>query len=564
MAEIMTQPASPSTQVFASEAVVTSKGHPALSAVASAVGLWFSFAPAEWSWLAWVSLVPLFRLVTNHASPSRNYLGAWMGGLVFWLLCLQWIRAIDPAAWAGWLVMAAVLSLGWPLFLWLARRAVSLGVSPLLAAPIAWVGLESLRTHILSGFPWYFLAHSQYRIAPLIQVADFAGSLGLSFLIATVNALICDLMSRTTLRSRDVAIRSGVVGLAVVFTLGYGVFRLSTAQFRPGPRITLLQSNLLQRMKSDQSADEILGIFRGLMDQAAREGPPADLIVWPETAYPYSFIDIDHKLGSEEVAKAFATAKKHASDEWVRIHDIVTEHVRSISTSYHVPMLIGTPADRFDSRGVSRTNSAVLVMPDAKARLRTYQKIQLVPFGEYIPLIELFPFLTALTPYPAGGIPSLAPGQSPAWFDLGPYRYSPLICFEDTIPHLVRRSFSEAPDGRQPDLLVNLTNDGWFRNTSEQQIHLAVSIFRAVENRVPMARAVNTGISAIIDGNGSIVASLPADKSSQLTAIAPLDDRTALYSVVGDWVGWSCMFGCIFVGPLTFWRSRRPRRAIAL
>ena len=552
----------PSETLIKGSLLIPGKLHPTLLATTSAVGLWFSFAPAEWNWLVWFALVPVFCLVTSSQSKARLYLGAWVGGFVYWLLSLQWIRAIDPAAWAGWLAMAFVLSFAWPLFLWLARQGVALGIAPFFAAPVTWVGLEFFRSFLLGGFPWYYLAHTQYNLLPMIQVADFAGSLGLSLLIAFVNALVRDLYGRESLRTREVAIRSGAVCLALLLTLGYGFVRINTANFRPGPRIALLQSNLLQKMKSGQSPEEILGIFRGLMDQAMKEDVRPELFVWPETAYPYSLIDIDPSLTTTQITQAFRLAKKHESDEWAKFRAILTDHLQTMSSAYGVPMLIGAPADRFDHRGVSRANSAVIVQPDPKEPLRTYQKIQLVPFGEYIPLIELFPFLTALTPYPAGGIPNLTPGQGPAWYDIGLYRYSPLICFEDTMPHLVRRCFRDAPGGRHPDVLVNLTNDGWFLNTSEQQIHLAVSVFRAVENRVPLARAVNTGISAMIDGNGSIIGRLPADKSAQLSIIAPLDDRQALYPWVGDWVGGGCFIACLAIGLAGLWRIRRPRRTL--
>jgi len=142
-------------------------------------------------------------------------------------------------------------------------------------------------------------------------------------------------------------------------------------------------------------------------------------------------------------------------------------------------------------------------------------------------------------------MPSLKFGDIPTWFHFGPYRLATAICFEDTVPHVVRRFFAEAPDAAQPDLIVNLSNDGWFHDTSEHEMHLAVSTFRCIENRVPMARAVNTGISAMIDGNGSIVRSVPQNKQEVLTVVAPLDDRTSLYSHWGDWLGQLTLAGTV-------------------
>jgi apolipoprotein N-acyltransferase len=176
-----------------------------------------------------------------------------------------------------------------------------------------------------------------------------------------------------------------------------------------------------------------------------------------------------------------------------------------------------------------------------------------VPFGEYVPLIGTFPWLTVLTPYhgPDAVIPSLSFGGEPAWFRLGSYRLAAAICFEDTVPRVVRRFFS-APDQSQPDLLLNLSNDGWFRGSSEHDMHLAVSVFRAVENRVPLARAVNTGISAVVDGNGRVIAALPKLQEGFLTQTIPLDDRVAFYSDCGDWLGVACLAATV---ALPLWAS---------
>ena len=148
-------------------------------------------------------------------------------------------------------------------------------------------------------------------------------------------------------------------------------------------------------------------------------------------------------------------------------------------------------------------------------------------------MIETFPWLTAFTPYHGTHVPSLSFGRGPVWIDLGPYRLAAAICFEDTVPQVVRRFFREAKDGRHPDVLLNLSNDGWFHGSSEHDMHLAVSVFRAVENRVPLARAANTGVSAIVDGNGRVLKKLPKLEQDVLAGDVPLDDRSALYSRVG-------------------------------
>jgi apolipoprotein N-acyltransferase len=222
-------------------------------------------------------------------------------------------------------------------------------------------------------------------------------------------------------------------------------------------------------------------------------------------------------------------------------------------------MLVGSLT--FDHRpsGYSRYNSALLFQPGS-ATVQAAFKLHLVPFGEYVPLIETFPWLTALTPYHGTHIPSLDPGTDPVWLSLGPYRVVTAICFEDTVPQVVRRYFREAQDGPHPDLLVNLSNDGWFRGSSEHDMHLAVSVFRAVEHRVPLARAANMGVSAIVDGNGRVVASLPKLKEGVLAGVVPLDDRAGTYSTWGDWLGQSCLAVTIGLVPLAFLYPRLRRR----
>ncbi len=208
-----------------------------------------------------------------------------------------------------------------------------------------------------------------------------------------------------------------------------------------------------------------------------------------------------------------------------------------------VPMMLGATIYEFKKTGYSKFNAAILLRPELSVQI--YHKLHLVPFGEYVPLVKALPWLIRLTPFSGTRVHFLDHGEKPAWFDLGKYRLAAAICFEDTVPQVVRRFFAEAPDGRQPDILINLSNDGWFHQTSEHEMHLAVSTFRCIENRVPLARAVNTGISAMVDGNGRILKSLAKLKEGVLIETTPLDDRVSLYSAWGDWLGLFCLAATI-------------------
>ncbi len=221
-----------------------------------------------------------------------------------------------------------------------------------------------------------------------------------------------------------------------------------------------------------------------------------------------------------------------------------------------IPFVIGSVTHDFGPSGLSRYNSAVLIAPGS-AEWMSYDKQLLVPFGEYIPLLKIVPALLWLTPFHDGYVPGLTAGGSQKWFDVNNVRYAPLICFEDSSPDLVRRAFVGEGRSHPPDVLLNITNDGWFRGTAEHQTHLAVSVFRAVECRAPLARAVNTGISGLIDGNGVIRERLPQEKSKALTVDVPLDDRSSLYILGGDWLPLSCAAITIGLVPLAWIRRRR-------
>jgi apolipoprotein N-acyltransferase len=234
----------------------------------------------------------------------------------------------------------------------------------------------------------------------------------------------------------------------------------------------------------------------------------------------------------------------------------VEAYFEKVLSVTRVPMMVGSSIYEFKKSGSSKFNAAILFRPGQP--VQTYHKLHLVPFGEYVPLLKAFPWIIRLTPFRGSKVRFLDHGLKPAWFELGDYRLATAICFEDTVPHVVRRFFAEAPGGRQPDLLVNLSNDGWFHATAEHEMHLAVSVFRCIENRVPLARAVNTGISAMIDGNGQIVQSLAKLKTGVLTAVTPLDDRVSFYSQWGDWLGQFCLAAMIGLLVLGTFAPRRP------
>ncbi len=538
--------------------------HHVAAGLASGLLLWTAFPPVEWSGLAWVALAPLFWLVTVRGAPFKTYLAAWIGGLVFWTLAVQWLSLIGPGAWIGWVVLALVFSLWWPLFLALTRWAYfRLRLPLILAAPIVWVAVEYLRAYFLTGFPWYYVAHSQFRFLYVIQIADITGSLGVSLVIAIVNAWLVDLVTlpllqvtrRRTRLTQPQTARLWMVTLLVGATLCYGAFRLSTARFRNGPRLALLQSNLEQSHKFRMEPADIQKRFLHLIEVAMRRPERPDLIVWPETAYPFGFITINPAIDATTLERQVGSiAPTLTVNFWRDKQKDILQDLHSLVDAVQVPMLVGSAVYDHQPAKLNKYNSALLVEPSRPA-IQLYHKMHLVPFGEFIPFIETLPWLALLTPY-REKIPSLSFGRDPVILTIGPYRFAATICFEDTIPQVINRFFHGVDEHHQPDLLINLSNDGWYPNSPELDMHLGIGVFRTIEHRVPLARAVNTGLSALIDGNGEIRAVLPKNTENVLSVTVPLDDRTTYYSRWGDWLGLSCLAVTIGLVPVGLVRRR--------
>lgn len=550
--------------------------HPAVAAVASALLLVLAYDPVGAWWLAWVALVPLMLLARSTRRPTRQLLlGAWAGGLVFWLIAVEWVRKSDEGAWPGWLAMALVLSLWWPAFVGLTRIAVrGLGVPLMIAAPAAWVALEFVRAYYpLNGFQWFYLAHSQYQQLWLIQFIDLTGAWGLSFLIALCNAWIAGLLTlplfqpspRGPRLSRPMLARSAIFLGLLVASLTYGAARLGSARFEPGPRLALLQTDIPQVFNRPRDGDETLRRFNRLIRQAidvpAAERP--DLIVWPETMFPYPWADFEPGLPEAELERQIRRIHPDGTPAfWRDRQEAVAQILHDWTDQARIPMLVGINSYEFRRTGLGRYNTALLFKPGTR-ELQSYRKLHLVPFGEYVPLVQTFPQILSLTPFDAEHLPSLDPAPAPSTLTLGDRTLGAVICFEDSVPQVARSVMDTG--ARPPDVLLNLSNDGWFRGTAAHRLHLANSVFRAVELRVPVARAVNTGISALIDGDGRVLAELREATEGVLPVTVPLDPRTSPYQAAGPWLPWTCLAVSLASLPLAAVRLRqRGRKAGAI
>ncbi len=522
------------------------------------------FHPLAWGLLGWVAVVPLLCLVRSSASPRRIYLSAWAGGIVFFLPALQWLRVADQ--WmpfpkypmhGAWLLLTVYCALYFPAAIYLTRVLESRTRLPLVVTfPVVWVALEFARSFLLSGFAWYYLAHTQHENLAIIQVADLGGVYAVSLLVAAVNALLFDMLYqfpevRGFLRLREPPAHSRTFGddwpelgnfflatwrrgvmidaLAVTVLVGaayvYGTWRLEQDTVRRGPIVALLQGNLDQRLNNaafeqelpadQKKAAKILrerhleivrrigSHYEALCVLAKRCDPQPDLFVWPETSDPSGWVEVARAMPIDRVPEEWRFGEERS-----RLR--LAEAFEPLKT----PQLLGIATQFLGvDRKERRYNSALLVNAQGIPEGR-YDKMHRVPFGEFVPFREVLPFMNWLAPYDFDY--SIRSGETFTRFALGDYRFGVLICYEDTDPFLARHYVRSEDDGPPVDFLVNMSNDGWFNGSAEHEEHLAVSRFRAIECRRAIVRSVNMGISAVIDGNGRVLKAERANAEDDL------------------------------------------------
>jgi apolipoprotein N-acyltransferase len=549
-----------------------------LPAILSGLLLYLCYFPVDAGYLGWIALIPLLSLVRANVRPRRIYLATFVGGLVCYVPVISWIRVAHPAMYASWLFLAFVCSLFLVMMMWLIRRLDRVGLPLWLAAPVGFVSVEYFRSHFPTGytwlesvglrhpigFGWYMLGHTQHDWISLIQISDLTGAYGVTVVVVVVNAAIWSALEANAAVRRWLVLSSPapiasmrpslIAAGLLIGSVFYGLMRLSDETTVDGPEVALVQGNLPQDAKNEHG-DKMEGHFGQLALQAAR--PPAgvrkpDLVIWPETSFVHPFFNKSPDVSLDQLSRDFRLG-----------HNISRIALEDAALQWRTPTLLGLTTFQWEADNREwRYNSALLVNARGKPLAR-YDKIHLVPFGEYVPLEKQMPFLKAFTPYE--GDYSCKPGEEWTRFPLdtrgGMYHFGCLICYEDTDATLARQYVRPGAEG--VDFIVNISNDGWFDGTAEHEQHLAICRFRAVETRRSIVRAVNMGISAVIDPDGRVIA-LPGDSwatskkvEGVVRAMVPIDTRTTLYARFGDWLpllGWAIVFGGFVRG---FVRRRR-------
>jgi apolipoprotein N-acyltransferase len=498
-------------------------------ALAGSALLWLALPPVGWSLLAWLAPAPWIVLVRRRQLVGRRpYLVLWFAGFVFWLATLHWMTLPHWATSFGWIGISLYLACYLPVFVAVSRVGVhSLKLSPIAVTPVVWTGLELARGHLLSGFGIALVSHTQYRWPLVLQLSDLGGAYLVSFVMLAVAASLACLVPCDARRWSPWPLAPLAATLAAVFF--YGHWQSSHVPLdAPLAKVALIQGSIDSEMKHDPNEfQRIYDDYVGLSRQAVAEHPDVELVVWPETMFPYPWFTYDDDFqGLIE-----GTYQPQALRE--RSQQAVGTTTRAIGR----PCLFGIGTYHETTHGTEHYNSGLFV-DQAGGVLDRYDKNHLVMFGEYVPLAKTFPWLYRLTPLPGGA----DAGDGPRAVRIGSTCYAANICYENTVPHLVRAQVLQLRQrASEPDLLVTLTNDGWFWGSAELDIHLACGVFRAIECRKPCLIAANTGFSAWIDPDGHIRAQGPRRANAVVMARPALEKRVSFYLEHGDLVAGTCL-----------------------
>ena len=464
---------------------------------------------------AWIALAPLIVTVAVEAAsglrrPRRVFTLGLVTGLVYFSGTLYWTAEVMatygglsmPVAVMVGGLLASYLALYPALFALLLWDAVGrLGASGLWLAPAFWVATEWVRAWFGGGFPWVLLGSSQASVIPVVQLASVTGVFGLSALVALAATAAAAVAVSD---SRGARVAAAAVVLLIGGVAAWGTWRVSAGEFVEGgarTRIGLVQGSVNQDDKYDpRYRDRILSRHLDLTRQAIDAG--AAVVIWPEASTPF-FFDLETALAAP---------------------------IRQLAAETRTPLIIGTDQVEPGPEGGSDRyyNSAVLVGPDGRTRA-AYRKMQLVPFGEYVPLKSILFFVAPLVE----AVSDFSAGEEAVVFDADGRRISIAICYESVYP-----SIAQAFVERGSEVLATITNDAWFGRSSAAYQHFEQGALRAVEQARYVVRAANTGISGGVDPYGRVLVTTPLFEPTVVTVDVVLLQSRTIYSRTGDVVAW--------------------------
>ena len=496
--------------------------------LATASGVLFALAFPDYAigWLAFVALTPLLIAVVRASRPREAFFLGWMSQTIAWLMMVPWVVRV-MSHYGGlpvitgvliFIAMCALLGLYGALFalivFWL-RPGVR--VRSWLAIPLAWAAIEFARTYLLTGFPWNLIAAAIVDYTPLVQIDRAAGPYMLGAMIVLVSTVIAWFMTqKSTPMHRSVVAIAIVAFCGIWAATGYVASKVvSQPNEQQHPMAAMLQPNIPQQMRWDPSnVADIYDRMMRMTNAAIANG--ARIVIWPESTVPLSYSSTDF----------FRNA------------------IESKSAQSGADIILGSVAE--DPAKPNKIWNAAFLVSGGRT-IGHYDKIRLVPFGEYVPLRKMLFFAQKLV-HEVGEF-EFGTNDHPL---RGILAYGPAICYEIVYPQITRTQVRNGAD-----VLVTITNDAWYDGTSAPRQHLNQARLRAIEDDRWLLRAGTTGISALVDPTGRVLHEIPMGHEGIIYAhVEPRTSETP-YVKYGDWFSW---LACVIVVGCLVWRRALARR----
>ena len=542
--------------------------HVALLTLSSVSLLWLAQPPMRLWGLGFVALVPLIQLIsTRDRLNKRAYLGMWAISAVYWLLSLQGLRHAHPAMVFPWLALGGYLAVYQVLFVAVGRFLYQRGIALLFVIPLVWVAQEFIRNYLLTGISALMLGHLLADVPLLIQIADLMGTYGVSCLVAIGNLCLWQLWHAVRKRASWKESLPAILTTLAIFaaTLGYGSYRINQARGNSLATFALIQRS--EPVDYEQSYQRQIDIFqnyaRTSIDLARTAREPIDAYVWPESMYsaanPLVIAESDARVPPEAgmtVSEFQASIRQQQLAFTERAGFVQNALRREHRDATETPeLIVGCGVIRYGK--TPEVYSGIINLDRDQTVEQWYGKTHLVMFGEYIPLAPSIPGVRSLIPAGMG----LQRGDGGKLFRVGETKVSPNICIETAVERVTvnqMRQFLRQDD--MPDVIVTVTNDGWFDLSSVIDHHLRCAQLVAVACRRPILSAANNGPTAWIDSRGNLVQRVATGETGWILATPVEDDRVSLIVRIGDWPAGTCVVIC--VGLMGWLRKRKPNTCL--